>query len=125
MKPRFVKQRYKNDCAIAAIAMVVDKPYTAVRRIIVGPIHQGLDDHEMLWIIRHFGSWRLVLPKKDWTLESWSKKYPLCVVSYGWLFYDTCHAAAIVNGKLLNPANQFDTDMAKQYVLTSIVPCKS
>lgn len=121
MRSRFIKQRQKNDCGIAAVATVAHKSYAEIRRL-CGPVGRGgLYDHEMLFLLNHYGNWRITIPRKWHTLDEWTKKYPLCVVNIGMVFDDTGHALAIVDGAVWCPTLGVDVNLERG-VVSSIIP---
>lgn len=121
MAIRFIRQRQKNDCAIAAVATVVGKSYAEVRRV-CGPPGRGLEDFEVLWLMNQFGRWRLSVPRKDWTIGEWAKRYPRCVVSTGMCFDSVFHAVAIVDGEVFCPSGREDSSELR--VCYAIVPAQ-
>ena len=120
MKP--IKQKQGNDCAVAAIAMVVGKSYSAVKKVLGTIGRNGLHSYEMLWLIGHWGDWRIKIPRKRWTLREWAQKHPLCVVSVGMIF-DCGHALAVVDGRVYDPSgNEPNLD---QCVNDALVPVQN
>lgn len=109
-RPKHILQRNKSDCAIAAVAQVTGKTYGRIKKI-CGPNRGGLDSHEILWLLSHFGSWRQTIPRKNYTLREWKKKHPTCVVSIGYMFDVAGHALSIVDGVVYCPSgNPADED---------------
>jgi len=119
MKTRFILQKQKNDCVVAAVATVAHKSYAEVRKVL-GPPGRGLENHEILWLINHWGDWRLKVPRRAWALQEWADKHPLCVVCVGWVFERDGHALAIVDGVVFDPSG--GTPDLTRHVTSSVVP---
>lgn len=116
---KLIKQRQKNDCVIAAIAMVVRTSYSKVRKI-CGPVGLGLYDHEVIWLINNFGDWRITYPRKNYTVNEWSQRYPNSIVKVGYVFDKCGHALAIVDGEVLDPSGNIAE--LNDIVCSAIIP---
>ena len=118
---KFVFQKQKNDCVIAAIATITQKSYSEVRKT-CGPPGRGLEFHEILWLINHWGTWRMKTPRSNCGLEKWAVKHPCSLVIVGDALHNLGHAIAIVQGTIFDPSG--DELVLESLVGTSFVPKK-
>ena len=116
---KLVKQRQKNDCVIAAVATITGRSYAEVRRVCGGP-GLGMENHEILWLLRQFGEWRQLSPRRCWTLSEWVEKYPDCIVCVGEIFAGE-HALAVVSGIVYDPASNLLETNRDQGVVVAFI----
>ena len=97
-----VKQRRKNDCAIAAVANAAKTSYKSVKECF-GPLKNGVNRHELEWILGEFCLWTRVRIRREQTIAQWLAAHQtgtfLLVTSH--ILDQMGHVVAIVDGAVM------------------------
>ena len=120
------KQRQKNDCVVAAIANAAGLPYKTVRKV-CGTCRNGLEIHEIEWLLGEFADFKKSRARKSQTLDVFARQrnegiFVVLVVSD--LFTNELHAIAVVNGKIFSEDNFYihTSEIYVWYKVTDLKP---
>ena len=97
-----VNQRRKNDCAIAAVANAANTSYKSVKDCF-GPLRNGVNRHELEWILGEFCLWNRVRIRSGQTTAEWLASHKkgtfLLVTSH--ILDQMGHVVAIIDGAVM------------------------